>query len=57
MDPTDSMPVWERGATLRELPAEAVDELLAAAGPGVEVPLIMVEVRHLGGRPDGAVRC
>lgn len=49
MDPTDPMPVWERGATLRELPAEAVDELLAAAGPGVEVPLIMVEVRHLGG--------
>lgn len=49
MDPTDPMPVWERGATLRELPAEAVDALLAAAGPGVEVPLIMVEVRHLGG--------
>ncbi|MHA6785804.1 FAD-binding oxidoreductase [Pseudonocardia saturnea] len=49
MDPTDPMPTWERGATLRELPAEAVDELLAAAGPGVEVPLIMVEVRHLGG--------
>lgn len=49
MDPTDPMPVWERGATLRELPAEAVDELLATAGPDVEVPLIMVEVRHLGG--------
>jgi FAD/FMN-containing dehydrogenase len=49
MDPTDPMPMWERGATLRELPAEAVDELLAAAGPDVEVPLIMVEVRHLGG--------
>ena len=49
MDPTEPMPTWERGATLRELSAEAVDELLAAAGPGVEVPLIMVEVRHLGG--------
>jgi FAD/FMN-containing dehydrogenase len=49
MDPTDPMPMWERGATLRELPAEAVDEILAIAGPGVEVPLIMVEVRHLGG--------
>ena len=49
MDPTEPMPTWERGATLRELPAEAVAELLAAAGPGVEVPLIMVEVRHLGG--------
>lgn len=49
MDPTDPMPYWERGATLAELPAEAVDELLAVAGPGVDVPLIMVEVRHLGG--------
>jgi hypothetical protein len=49
MDPTDPMPTWERGATLRELPAAAVDELLAIAGPGVEVPLIMVELRHLGG--------
>ena len=49
MDPVDPMPVWERGTTLRDLPAEAVDALLAAAGPGVEVPLIMVELRHLGG--------
>jgi FAD/FMN-containing dehydrogenase len=49
MDPVDPMPTWERGATLRALPAEAVDALLAAAGPDVEVPLIMVELRHLGG--------
>ncbi|WP_300018379.1 FAD-binding protein [Pseudonocardia sp.] len=49
MDPTDPMPAWERGATLRALPAEAVDELLAVAGPDVDVPLVMVEVRHLGG--------
>ncbi|QJY45971.1 FAD-binding oxidoreductase [Pseudonocardia broussonetiae] len=49
MDPTEPMPVWDRGATLRELPAEAVDALLAVAGPDVQVPLIMVEVRHLGG--------
>jgi hypothetical protein len=43
------MPTWERGATLRALPAEAVDALLAAAGPDVDVPLIMVELRQLGG--------
>ncbi|GAA3248342.1 FAD-binding oxidoreductase [Pseudonocardia petroleophila] len=49
MDPTDPMPTWERGTTLRELPAAAVDELLAVAGPDVAVPLIMVELRHLGG--------
>lgn len=52
MDPTDPMPTWERGATLRELPAAAIDELLALAGPGVDVPLIMVELRHLGGALD-----
>lgn len=49
MDPTEPMPVWERGAGLRELPAAAVDALLAAAGPEVDVPLIMVELRQLGG--------
>ncbi|MBW0088799.1 FAD-binding oxidoreductase [Pseudonocardia sp. KRD-184] len=49
MDPTDPMPTWDRGATLRALPAEAVDALLAVAGPDVQVPLIMVELRHLGG--------
>lgn len=49
MDPTDPMSTWARGTTLRELPAAAIDALLAAAGPGVEVPLIMVEVRQLGG--------
>ncbi|MBW0117851.1 FAD-binding oxidoreductase [Pseudonocardia abyssalis] len=49
MDPTDPMPTWDRGTTLRELPAEAVDELLAIAGPDAVVPLIMVELRQLGG--------
>jgi hypothetical protein len=47
--PTDPMPVRERGSQLRELTAEAVDALVAAAGPDVDVPLIMVELRHLGG--------
>ena len=49
MDPTDPLPSWHTGTTLRELPAEAVDALLVVAGPEVEVPLIMVELRHLGG--------
>lgn len=49
MDPTDPMPSFDRGMTLRELPAEAVDALLEVAGPDVEVPLVMVELRHLGG--------
>jgi FAD/FMN-containing dehydrogenase len=48
-DPKDPMPAWERGAQLLQLPAEAVETLLAVAGPGVELPLVMVELRHLGG--------
>jgi FAD/FMN-containing dehydrogenase len=49
MDPVDPMPFWEKGTLLRELSAETVDALLAAAGPQVEIPLVMLEVRLLGG--------
>jgi hypothetical protein len=49
MDPVDPMPAWEKGMLLAELPEEAVDALLAAAGPQVDVPLIMVEIRLMGG--------
>jgi FAD/FMN-containing dehydrogenase len=49
MDPPDPMPSWERGTRLRELSAEAIDTILAVAGPAVEVPLAVVELRHLGG--------
>ena len=48
-DPVDPLPVWESGITLRELPSEALDALLEAAGSDVEIPLVMVEIRHLGG--------
>jgi hypothetical protein len=48
-DPTEPMPAWERGRLLRELPEEAVDALLGAAGPDVELPLVMVEMRLMGG--------
>jgi hypothetical protein len=34
---------------LAELPAEAVDALVAVAGPDSGSPLVSVEVRHLGG--------
>lgn len=49
MDPTEPMPTHHDGMTLRDLPPEAVDALLETAGPDVEVPLIMAELRHLGG--------
>jgi hypothetical protein len=48
-DPTDPMPFWERGRLLRELPEAAVDTLLAAAGPDVDIPLVLVELRLMGG--------
>jgi hypothetical protein len=48
-DPTDPMPVWERGMLLGDLSGETVDALLAVAGPARDVPLVMVELRQLGG--------
>jgi FAD/FMN-containing dehydrogenase len=49
MDPVDPLPAWEKGMLLGDLAAETVDVLLAAAGPQVDVPLVMVELRQLGG--------
>src|SRR3954452_4191985 len=49
MDPTDPMPGWEKGMQLTELPAEAVDAILAAAAPQLDIPLFLVEIRRLGG--------
>ena len=48
-DPPDPMPVYENQALLNALPEEAVDALLAVAGPGVESLQTIVELRQLGG--------
>ncbi|MGI5489080.1 FAD-binding oxidoreductase [Microtetraspora malaysiensis] len=48
-DPVAPLPVAERGMLLRELTGEAVDALLAVAGPAAQVPLAVVELRQLGG--------
>jgi FAD/FMN-containing dehydrogenase len=48
-DPVDPMPSHESSALLGELPADAVERLLAVAGPGSGSPQILVEVRQLGG--------
>lgn len=48
-DPTEPMAVWDDSALLGDLPAEAVDALLAVAGPDTDIPLIMAELRLLGG--------
>jgi FAD/FMN-containing dehydrogenase len=49
MDPKDPMPGWEKGMLLAELTEETVEAFLAAAGPQVQVPLIMAEIRMMGG--------
>lgn len=48
-DPVDPMPINEDHALLRELTPEAVDALLAAAGPEAGSPQVIVELRLLGG--------
>jgi FAD/FMN-containing dehydrogenase len=49
MDPEEPVPYLGDGMLLAELPVEAVDALVAAAGPGSGSSLLSVEVRHLGG--------
>jgi FAD/FMN-containing dehydrogenase len=49
MDPPGPVPGAGDGALLDELPGDAIDALVAAAGPGSGSPLVSVEVRHLGG--------
>ncbi|MBW0106277.1 FAD-binding oxidoreductase [Pseudonocardia sp. KRD291] len=49
MDPTAPMPVWDRGTALAALPAGAVDAILDEAGPDSSSPLVLVELRLLGG--------
>ncbi|MBJ8341149.1 FAD-binding oxidoreductase [Antrihabitans sp. YC3-6] len=48
-DPTDPMPVSERGMLLAELPVEAIDTFFATVGPDAELPIIMAEIRAMGG--------
>jgi FAD/FMN-containing dehydrogenase len=49
MDPPEPMPGVSTHATLDDLSAEDVAELLRVAGPGSGSPLMMVELRQLGG--------
>ncbi|MDY6807871.1 MAG: FAD-binding oxidoreductase [Actinomycetota bacterium] len=49
MDPPGPLPSVERGCAIRDLPVEAVDAVLAVAGPQVASPLAIVEIRLLGG--------
>ncbi len=49
MDPPDPMPGVSDHAMLTGLPDDAVAALLESAGPGAETPLLIAELRHLGG--------
>jgi hypothetical protein len=49
MDPPEPLPYDSAHQILGELPANAVDAILAAAGPGSGAPIAMVQLRHLGG--------
>ncbi|MGZ4571760.1 MAG: FAD-binding oxidoreductase [Blastococcus sp.] len=49
MDPVDPLPAWEKGMLLTDLTDEAVDAFLATAGPQLDIPLIMAEIRLMGG--------
>jgi len=48
-DPVEPMPVFERTGLLRELPDQALDVIVAAAGPESRSPQVIVELRQLGG--------
>jgi hypothetical protein len=49
MDPEQPMRAVGDGAFLVDLPAGAIDTVLALAGPGVDTPVQSIEIRHLGG--------
>jgi len=49
MDPPQPVPAEGDGEFLADLPAAAIDAVLDVAGPGADIPLTSVEIRHLGG--------
>ena len=49
MDPEPPVPGLGHHATLKELPDEALDALVQVAGPETDSPLLLAEIRHVGG--------
>ncbi len=49
MDPEDPLPYTTSHHLMGELSAEAVDTLIEVGGAGSGSPLLMIEMRHLGG--------
>jgi hypothetical protein len=49
MDPEVPVPGLGHHALIRELPDEAIDAFVGAAGPDADSPLLLAELRQLGG--------
>jgi FAD binding domain len=49
MDPENPVPGVGEGQTIRELSDEAIDAFVSVAGPDSGSPLLLSELRHLGG--------
>jgi FAD/FMN-containing dehydrogenase len=49
MDPPDPLPFTAGGALLKDFGEEAARELLRLAGDGTDCPLLLIEIRPLGG--------
>jgi len=55
MDPENPVPGLGEGLTIRELPDEAIEAFASLAGPDSGSPMLLSELRHIGGalgRPD-----
>ncbi len=48
-DPPDPLPFHEHGSLMASLPPAAIDTLVGLTGPGSGSPLLLVEIRQLGG--------
>ncbi len=51
-DPIDPMPAVSTTALIRELSADAIAQLLSVVGPECDLPILMVEIRHIAGAVD-----
>jgi hypothetical protein len=49
-DPPGPLPAWSYAVMLRSIDQDFVTTLMDSIGPGIDIPLVAVEVRHLGGR-------
>lgn len=49
LDPPDPMPFWADGCFLADVDEGCLDTVLAAAGPDRDIPLFLVELRHIAG--------